>query len=292
MKLANLLTPERIVVPLRADDFAGGVEALLQRLSGIGAVHDASELAERIVSGASGEILHVTDQVAVVAARTPAVSDLTVALGVASRPLAAPREGMPEAQVRILLLLLTPRRLSTLKAQVIPTLARSLRDEQRVRRLMTVESAPQVLGFDEFMELEIEERLLVEDAVTPLTYRVYPETPLTEVVDLIVRRKIQAVPVVGKKHELLGIITEGDALRHLLPRLLSGEEPDGSEEAPVTTARDVMSRSVMGVSEEQGLVEAANLMVNKNVAQLPVVREGELIGFVTRDTLLKRLFGS
>jgi len=31
--------------------------------------------------------------------------------------------------------------------------------------------------------------------------------------------------------------------------------------------------------------------VNRDVEQLPVVREGELIGFVTRDTVLKALFG-
>jgi predicted transcriptional regulator len=30
-------------------------------------------------------------------------------------------------------------------------------------------------------------------------------------------------------------------------------------------------------------------MVNRDVAQLPVVREGELIGFLTRDTALQRL---
>jgi CBS domain-containing protein len=32
-------------------------------------------------------------------------------------------------------------------------------------------------------------------------------------------------------------------------------------------------------------------MVNRDVDQLPVVREGELIGFLTRDAILKVLFG-
>ena len=66
------------------------------------------------------------------------------------------------------------------------------------------------------------------------------------------------------------------------------ERPDapGSEEL---FARDVMTRAVLCVSEDQPLVEAANTMVNRDVEQLPVVRDGEFIGFVTRDTILRTL---
>jgi CBS domain-containing protein len=48
----------------------------------------------------------------------------------------------------------------------------------------------------------------------------------------------------------------------------------------------------MCISEEQSLVEAANLMVNKGVNQLPVVRSGELVGFLSVETALKLLFGT
>ena len=52
-----------------------------------------------------------------------------------------------------------------------------------------------------------------------------------------------------------------------------------------------MTRSVLCVSEDQALTEAANMMVNRDVEQLPVVREGELVGFVTRDSILRALYG-
>jgi CBS domain-containing protein len=48
----------------------------------------------------------------------------------------------------------------------------------------------------------------------------------------------------------------------------------------------------MCVSEDQSLVDAANLMVNRDVNALPVVREGVLVGFLHRDTVLKALFMS
>ena len=53
-----------------------------------------------------------------------------------------------------------------------------------------------------------------------------------------------------------------------------------------------MQRSVMCVSEEQSLVDAANLMVNRDVDELPVVREGVLVGFLERETVLRALFMS
>jgi len=132
------------------------------------------------------------------------------------------------------------------------------------------------------------DRILVESALESVQYRVYPETPLTEVVDLMVRRDVRAVPVVGERYEVLGIITTGDALDQLL-RDLPAEESDGENHRETLTARDVMTRSVLCVSETQDLVDAARMMVNKQVDQLPVVRDGELIGLITGDAILSAL---
>ncbi|MEJ2542329.1 MAG: CBS domain-containing protein [Gemmatimonadota bacterium] len=103
------------------------------------------------------------------------------------------------------------------------------------------------------------------DRFTALQYRVYADTPLAEVVGLMVRQGIRAVPVVGQKLEFLGLITSGDAIRYLLPERLTGSK--GGKEMGSLLAREVMVRSIMCISEDQSLVEAANLMVNKGVSQ-------------------------
>ena len=127
--------------------------------------------------------------------------------------------------------------------------------------------------------------LLVEDALEAVDHRVRPDTPLTDVVDLMVRLGIGAVPVVGDRSEVLGIVTSGDALGQLMhERSILGADPD-----EMLTARDVMTRSVMCVSEGQPLIEAAHMMLHKDVDQIPVAREGRLVGIVTRANVLRAL---
>jgi len=128
--------------------------------------------------------------------------------------------------------------------------------------------------------------LLVDDALEPVIYKVRPETTLAEVLEIIVGKRVGAVPVVGERCEVLGIITSGDALEQLV-RDNPGEDCAPAEER--LTARDIMTRTVLCVAEGQPLVEAAHMMVNKRVEQLPVVREGELIGIVTRSKVLRAL---
>ena len=132
------------------------------------------------------------------------------------------------------------------------------------------------------------ESLLVEGTLEAVQYRVYPETPLDEVIDLMVRREVRALPVVGEQYEVLGIITTGDALDQVL-RNAPADETEGETRGENLTARDVMTRAVLCVSETQLLVDAARMMVSRKVEQLPVVRDGELIGLITKDAILRAL---
>lgn len=296
MRLADLLTEDLVAVPVDAGDLRETLDVLFGLMEHGGLLEEttATELAEGLASGRTGDVIRVNADVLLAAARAPGLDDLSVALAITREPFDVPQVavgGTRGGVARAVFLLLTPRRLSTLKLQVIPTLTRILRDEERSRRLLAAGSSLDVQAFQELMETELHERLVVEDVMTPLSYRIYPDTPLSEVVDLMVRRDLRAVPVVGERLEVLGIITSGDILSHLLPRRRAGEGDEGQPDQKPLLARDVMTRTVMCVSEDQSLLEAANLLVNKAVEQVPVVREGEMVGFLTRDTILRTLFG-
>jgi CBS domain-containing protein len=289
MKLSEILSGDRIQVPLEAETLEEAIGLLCHGLETTGTLSGGAgtRLAGEFFSGARGEVIRINEWVVLVAARTNSVEGLSGTLGLAPEPFDLGGEDGGTATV--VFLILTPRRVSPLKLQAIPTLSRFLREKENAVRLRESISPSQVTSFTEFMELEVQDQLLVADGLSPLKYRVYADTPLPEVVGLMVRQGLSAVPVVGEKLDFLGLITSADAIKNLLPdRITGGAERKASE---ASMAREVMSRSVMCISEDQSLVEAANLIVNKGVSQLPVVRAGELVGFLSVETALHLLFG-
>jgi CBS domain-containing protein len=135
----------------------------------------------------------------------------------------------------------------------------------------------------------LSEGLRVDDALEPVIFRVRPETTLGEILNTMVGNRVGAVPVVGERSEVLGIITSGDVLDQLLRDSPTDDSPPAVDRL---TARDIMTRTVLCVAEGQALKDAARMMVNKGIEQLPVVREGELVGIVTRSKVLRALHGS
>jgi CBS domain-containing protein len=63
----------------------------------------------------------------------------------------------------------------------------------------------------------------------------------------------------------------------------------GSADPRDLAVRDVMSRSVLSVSEDQTLSDVATLMNSKDVDRFPVTREGAVVGFLTRADLVRKL---
>ena len=53
-----------------------------------------------------------------------------------------------------------------------------------------------------------------------------------------------------------------------------------------------MTRQVLCVAPHQPLAEVASLMLNKDVERVPVVREGQLVGFLTRGDIVRKRLGS
>lgn len=295
MRLSELLVDAWVALPLESRDLGEALESLLGRVASAG-VMDASQaqrMARDLASGAQGEVVPVADGVVAVLATLERVEAMAVTVGVSPTPFVVTTERGPDTgEARAVILVLVPGRLSGVRQDLIPVLSKLFRDRDRTARLLKARTVDEIRSFKEFMEAEVQPRLLVADALVPVKYRVYPDTPLDEVVDLMIRRGIHAVPVVGEGYEVLGILTSGDALEYLLRAGGRDREGPARKDGPKGATRDYMTRTVLCVSEGQALTEAGNMMVNRDVEQLPVVRDGELVGFVTRESILRALRGA
>jgi CBS domain-containing protein len=292
MKFIDLLGDDGVLTPLDASDLEGVLVAALQTADDL-TTERASRIAIDLSNRVVGDVVRVHDDVVVVLAQEGTLKSVGAVLSVTRGPFEVPEIGDTDpSSARVVILLVTPRRFSTLKHQMLPALVRFFREEERAAALVAALSAAEIRGLRGLMDLELHERLLVEDVLSPAKYRVYPETPYTEVVDLMVRRGLTSVPVVGEDYEFLGIVTIGDAMKHVVTKTQNEEAGDSAGQGPVeeATAREIMTRSVMCVSEDQSLMEAAFIMVNRDVEELPVIREGEMVGLLTRGEVLRLLF--
>lgn len=142
-------------------------------------------------------------------------------------------------------------------------------------------------------------RVRVGDVMTVDPVTAGPDATFKELVDLMIRRDISAVPVVDADGGLLGLVSETDLLarpnfgaerptvRDKVHALLSGggSAPAASE----LTARDVMSAPVMTVSPTASAAAAARQMVDQRIGRLAVVDGGRIVGIVSRRDVLRSL---
>ena len=138
--------------------------------------------------------------------------------------------------------------------------------------------------------------LRIRDVMTTDVATVTPETPLAEVVELLLRREIKAVPVMDGK-SVVGIITGGDLLsRGGMPLSLDMQcaLPTAMRDEHVRcldfknlSAADVMTSPVQTLNVKTRVSDALRLMASGGVKRLPVVADdGSLLGIVSRADVL------
>jgi CBS domain-containing protein len=291
MQLIELLPREHIVTPLRATTLRDALSELVALLAGLGHVRDAEKVERGLNGPRARDIVAVAPDVVLPHYRTGAVDALHVALGLAPHGLDARDMGI-ETRPRVVALILAPTDAATLYLQTVAALARVFRDPRTVDRIVAAATPEDVLSAADLANLRLQPRLTVRDIMIHGVSSVTPATSVRDTVDLMLRRRLRAIPVVGEKLEVLGIISEWDIMRGLLPQIPRAGQESGTDIVPETLrVRDIMTRSVLCISEELGLEEAANMMINKDVEQFPVTSEGKLSGFLTRSDIIRKLFG-
>jgi CBS domain-containing protein len=119
--------------------------------------------------------------------------------------------------------------------------------------------------------------------------------------DILLGARISAAPVVDPDGRMLGIVSEADLMnrpeigtvpgRSWLQRLLTDETVMARDYLRSHSHRvvDVMTRKVVSVEERTDLKDIATLMQKHGIKRVPVVRDGKVVGVVSRANLLQGL---
>ena len=144
----------------------------------------------------------------------------------------------------------------------------------------------------------------VKHIMTVDVVSVSPTASVGRVARLMHERAISGIPVIDVDRRVVGMVTDLDLILlntrieapHFLP-LLDGRIPLETpshfkkriQHAAGTTAKDLMSESVVTVGPEEDVETLAALMVKEHVNPVPVVEEGRLVGVVSRADLIRWL---
>jgi CBS domain-containing protein len=137
------------------------------------------------------------------------------------------------------------------------------------------------------------------DVMVSPVVTVKPSASVKEVAKLLLERRISAVPVVDDQGKVVGIVSEGDLLhraeagterqRSWWLRGLTGEETLAAEyvKAHAREVADVMTPQVTTAMPDTPLHEVATLMERNSIKRVPIVKDGQLVGIVSRANLVQ-----
>lgn len=116
--------------------------------------------------------------------------------------------------------------------------------------------------------------MLVKDVMTVGVITVPPTASVKEVAQLLLGGHIGGLPVLDGE-ELVGIVTSSDVLT-LVPHASN-----------LRTAGDIMHHDPICLSEDTSVAAAARTLTRYRIKRAPVIRNGRLVGIVTRSDLLR-----
>jgi CBS domain-containing protein len=171
---------------------------------------------------------------------------------------------------------------------------------------MTTLEQPDWQAFNR-QNIQVKNLYRISDIMRRDTHKVYPDTPVMDIIHVIDSDDIQRVAVVDTDGHFLGLISDKElfsafvdqtaSLWELFVRNLPLKEKRKKAEIVYPdilskTARDVMNTKCMTVLENASIDDAISIIVSLGVKRLPVVDlDGKFKGMISRDSLLRIGYG-
>lgn len=145
--------------------------------------------------------------------------------------------------------------------------------------------------------------MTVKSLIRLIQTKVFPDTSVARVWQLLSKRNITLLAVVSENNTLVGVIGEDDLLYRLVPdyreffsEFLSASPDlkdleDNLEREIHLAAKDVMNKKVVSINADQPIFKALSKMMVYKVRAMPVVDgEDKYLGMIVEDDIMQFLF--
>lgn len=122
--------------------------------------------------------------------------------------------------------------------------------------------------------------ILVKDymAESLITFR--KEQSVAEVMETLVNNKISGAPVVNERHELIGMISDGDCMKQISESRYYNM-PIGDMKI-----EQYMATNVPTIDKNASIFKCASLFYEHHARRFPIIENGKLIGLISRKDIL------
>src|SRR3989338_699713 len=135
-------------------------------------------------------------------------------------------------------------------------------------------------------------RIKVKDVMTRSVITTQEDETLSDLADLLIKKKISGVPVLNHENKIAGIITTTDFL-DLMGKIKAGVFTALGEKAGANPrVKSVMTKNVVTITENHTLLDAVNIMCLKNIHTLPILKDDNLIGVLGRRDIIMYFYAA
>ena len=294
VKQDSLLEATQIAPPLEATSYAEVLDELAAFAARQPGVIDGERFMSQVTSLGADDTIAVGGGAFLPHLKSDAIDREVVVMGITGRALRVPVESGEETRGRLFVLVAAPPDEHAGYLERVASIAAALRAEGAVDAILEAGNPQRIADLPAIRNAPRVQRLSVVDVMDPAAQRVYPDMALPDAARVLIRGRHSALPVVNKRDEIVGMVSEKDLIKAFLPGYLrisggAGGEDGERKSADRTLVRDVMSKAVLCLPVEASINEAASIIVNKNVDPLPLTREGKWVGLISRRSLIRKL---
>lgn len=139
----------------------------------------------------------------------------------------------------------------------------------------------------------------VKEIMTKDIRSISPDTNAQEALNLLLKMQISGLPVIDNKNKLVGMFTEKDILRNILPSYIERVGSFVYEENPKSIKKkfedlrnfsvsQLMRKEVVTVDEDASLCEVAHIMLTQKIRRLLVLdKEKRVVGIIAREDIVR-----
>lgn len=130
-------------------------------------------------------------------------------------------------------------------------------------------------------KITVDVPLKVSDYMTTKLITFKPEERIDKVIDALIKYRISGGPVVNEKHELIGIISEGDCIKQISESRYYNMPMNDS------IVEKCMVKNVDTIDGNMNIFDAAQKFLDSKHRRFPIVENGKLVGQISQKDVLK-----